>query len=348
MKKINRIKLQEALTIVKPGLSNKDILEQATSFAFLDGRVVTYNDEISISHPVKGVDFKGTVKAEELYGLLSRLSKDQIEVEQDEDEIRILCGRVKAGLQFEKEIKLPLMKLPKEWEELKNPDQFNYFMSLAMQTCSLDMSRPILTCVCVNSDGSILGSDGYRIVRCQGHGSPVEDFLVPATSVYQLVKTKPTLIQLEKSWVHFKNKQGTVFSCRRVNDSYLEPEKIDGILEVTKKEEIIFPAKIEAMLDRGKQFAKQSFAFDETLEIQIKDGKIRMKALSNETKSWIKEKATIKSKASITFKITPALFEDILKYTRVCILDEGGEKVKFTIEDIGGGDCEYLIMLATS
>ena len=54
--KTNKTKLQTALEIVKPGLANKEIIEQSTSFAFLKGKVVTYNDEVSISHPLKGIE----------------------------------------------------------------------------------------------------------------------------------------------------------------------------------------------------------------------------------------------------------------------------------------------------
>ena len=61
---INRQNLQKALEIVKPGLSNKEIIEQTTSFAFIDGKVVTYNDEISICHPVEGLTLEGAVKAD--------------------------------------------------------------------------------------------------------------------------------------------------------------------------------------------------------------------------------------------------------------------------------------------
>ena len=75
--KIATSKIKEALAIVKPALANKEILEQTTSFAFLNGRVVTYNDEISISHPFES-DFEGAVKAEELYGLLSRTTKEEV------------------------------------------------------------------------------------------------------------------------------------------------------------------------------------------------------------------------------------------------------------------------------
>ena len=63
----------QALTIVKPGLSSKDVIEQANSFAFIDGRIITYNDELSISHPIPGLAIEGAIKADVLYGLLSKI-----------------------------------------------------------------------------------------------------------------------------------------------------------------------------------------------------------------------------------------------------------------------------------
>ena len=68
--KLNKTDLQKALEIVKPGLANKEMIEHSTSFAFIGGRVVTYNDEISLSHPVEGLEIEGAIHAEELYKLL--------------------------------------------------------------------------------------------------------------------------------------------------------------------------------------------------------------------------------------------------------------------------------------
>ena len=66
---IKRAELKEALETVKPGLASKEIIEQSTSFAFMGDKVVTYNNKISMSHPVKGLDITGAVKADEMYQL---------------------------------------------------------------------------------------------------------------------------------------------------------------------------------------------------------------------------------------------------------------------------------------
>jgi len=345
--KINKLNLQKALFIVKPGLAHSEVLEQTTSFAFLKGRVVTYNDEISISHPLKGIDFTGAIKAEELYGLLTRLDQEEVQIEKTKNEIKISSGRVKAGLKLEEKVNLPLRKIPKEWIKFKDPTQFVYFLGLAMQTCSTDMSKPKLTCVYVREDGAVIGSDGFRIVYCQGHGTSVKDFLIPASNVREVISILPTHIYLEEGWAHFKNKEGTVISCRRVNDEYVPIDQLEGALKVSKKcEEIEFPKKIEAMLDRGKQFARQNNFSDEIVNIKIDNGKLYMSARADETGSWIEEKASIKSKTEVAFGVTPSLFEKILTMSHTCLLDQKGKKIKFIMNDVFGGDCEYLIMLA--
>ena len=72
--KISRVELLEALEKVKPGLANKELIEQSTSFAFIGDRVVTYNDEISVSHTVKGLEnMRGAIKAKTLYEFLARV-----------------------------------------------------------------------------------------------------------------------------------------------------------------------------------------------------------------------------------------------------------------------------------
>ena len=174
--KIDRQKLQEALAIVKPGLATKELLEQTTSFAFLGTRVVTYNDELSVSHPVEGLDFRGAIKAEELYGLLSRLNKGEVDVELTKKELLIQCGRVKAGLALEREIELPIEEeigLIEDWHSIPDQAQFAKHLKFAMQTCSGDMSQQKLTCVCVRKNGLVQGSDGFRLVQCKGKKMPI-------------------------------------------------------------------------------------------------------------------------------------------------------------------------------
>lgn len=337
--KVNKKELQQALTIVKPGLANKELLEQTTSFAFMDGRVLTYNDEVSVSHPVGEIDFEGAVKAEEIYGLLSKLKKEEVDFETTEDTLEITCGRVKAGLKLEREIRLPIKKIPKKWEVIPDPKKFKEFVGLAMRTCSTDMSRLKLTCVYIG-ESLVIGSDGHKLIKCKGLDLPVDSFLLPASSAVELLKTDPTHMTLEGAWAHFKNKDGTVFSCRLLEDDYVSMDSINSILRFTKLETFKFPDRILEMLGRVHQLAKCKFVLDEWIDITVEDGKIKLYARSEETNSWIEESATMKTLENFNFRISPSLFVTILGMTTMCTISDDKTRVQFTSKD-----WEYVVML---
>lgn len=338
--KINKNSLQEALSIVKPGLATKELLEQTTSFAFINGRVITYNDEISISHPINGTEFTGAIKAEELYGLLTRITHSEIDMEITDDELKIKSGRVKAGLRLETEINLPLQDSPDKWKKIKNAPQFVEYIKLAASTCGTDMSQSKLTCVCVR-DGLVIGSDGQRLIQCTlDEKFPVKDFLIPATNVMELIKIEPTYVQLEEDWIYFKNAKDTIFSCRRVKETYMDQDQIDPHLKIKQKAVIKFPDKILETLSRVMSFSKRDFALEEMIEVAIEDGKATFSAQTENTKSWIKEKISIKCEVDLFFNITPSLFIDILKNTKTCQIDKTMTKGKFILKD----KWEYIVM----
>ncbi len=343
--KINKGQLQEALAIVKPGLAIKELLEQSTSFAFLGNRVATYNDEISISHPVKGLDFRGAIKAEELYGLLSKLNEEEIRIKFKKNELLLSCGKVEAGLKLEEEIILPVedeIGKIKKWKKISNPVQLIKHMEFAMRTCSNDMSQVKLTCICIRKNGLIQGSDGFRLVQCKGEEMSVPDFLISATLVSNIATIMPVEISSNETWVHFRNKEKTIISCRMVNVEYVEQKVINRILKMSSSSAIEFPEKIEHMVDRLKTFAKRDYIFDEQIQVTMIDGQMTMKAEADITKSWVKERAKVNFKGEISFAVTPAVFSDILKETKSCILSDDKCKAKFVAKD---GSWEYMIML---
>lgn len=337
--KVSTKELLDALSVVKPGLANKEILDQTTSFAFLNGKVVTYNDEISISHPLT-IDFEGAVKAEELYGLLGRINKDEVMITGGETELSVSAGKVKAGIRLETEIRLPLKDITTKMVKLPNPKQFCEFVGMAMRTCSNDTSQPKLTCVAIQESGLIMGSDGYRIVYCQGEALPFKSFLLPARNAAEAVKINPTSVSVEKAWVHFKNSKGTIVSCRKMDESYMPEDAIQSILKFNVIGKVEFPQRIDQMLDRVYQFAKRASFIDELVEVEITAGKLTLKANTEDTGSWIKESALVTTDKSVQFIITPSLFKDVMGITRIGVFDKGMQKMKFK-----GAGWQYVLLL---
>lgn len=330
---INKLKLQSALEIVKPGLASKEIIEQATSFAFMEGRVVTYNDEISISHPVEGLDIQGAVKAELLYQLISKLKSEEIEVNIKDSEIILKSGKAKAGLIVQSEISLPLEAIADKGKWKTLPETFCKHLGFCVSSTGKDMSRQVLTCVHVHKeDGQggtawIEASDGRRISKCTFESMPVKTFLIPASSALTVIKMEPTKIAEGKGWIHFKTAEGTVLSCR-IFDKDQFPDT-DWLFDV-KGSHISLPKNIDKVLERASIFSKREHALDEFIDISLSKDEMLIQADADA--GWFKEKLKIQyNGAEITFSVAPYLLKGILAETLDCILSK--EKMKFTGDD---------------
>ncbi len=323
MMKINKKELLEALEVVKPALANKDIdISQATSFAFIDGHVVTYNDEISISHPITNAPVTGAIKANELYELLGKIKKDEIEVEVKENEIRFLSGRGKAGMTLQAEITLPLENVKDRSDWIKLPENIHSDFLFVAQACSKEQSRPVLTCIHIRPDGYIESSDGFSICQIQRKIDVDKPLLIPAASAREAAKLKPVNIALGEGWVHFQSAQGTVLSCRVFEDKYPDTApflKVEGT-------PLTLPKTTLEVLERAAVFAKRDHFLDESIKIKISKKRISFKSESDS--GWYEEDMNMKYDGdTVEFSVTPYLLKRIVSSTQDCVL--GTDKIKF-------------------
>jgi DNA polymerase III sliding clamp (beta) subunit (PCNA family) len=303
--------LLNALELVKPGLAGKEAIEQSTSFVFIKGNIVTYNDSISVSHPLPELLVEGAVPANELYNLLNRIKSEDIEVTVLGNELHINAGKAKAGVSLVDEIKLPLSEIGAidEWQPL--PERFLKGIEMAMYSCSRNLSEPITNCVYVNEKGFVEGTNNYKITHFElQNPMPVPSFLLPSYVVPNLVKLKPIEVSKGDGWVHFRTEQGTVISCRIVDDKYPDTTMVlekSGI-------EIIFPKTIQEMLERACVFSKRENTDLETVEIQIENKTIKVRS-QNES-GWFEEEGNIRYEGgTLCFIISPVLLKEIVKET---------------------------------
>lgn len=313
--KINKTELQKALEIVKPGLANKEIIEQSTSFAFMGDRVVTYNDEISISHPVKGLDLTGAIPAQELYQLLRKTKKDELELSLEGAEILISSGRDKAGLTLSREITLPLdeFTLPEKWKKV--PTNLLSAIKFCSFSCSRDMSRPVLTCVHVRKDGVVEASDSFRITQYQTEKLPVDTLLIPASSAQHLVNLDATEMAEGDGWGHFRTKEGTIFSCRVFADNYPDTSRFF----TAEGTEIKLPKNLGDILDKAGIFAKQDFTLAQKTEITIADNKMTVR--TENVAGWFEAQTNIRYKGDpISLAINPQFLQEIAEKELTCIV----------------------------
>lgn len=331
---INIDKLKTALEIVKPGLASKEIIEQSTSFAFVEGNVVTFNDEISISHPVPDLQLTGAIRADELYQFLNRSTAKEIKVQLTGNEIVFKTPKSRAGLRLQSEISLPLGEIEMAEDFIPLPEGYVQAFKMAMNSTSSDASRPILTCIHLNRD-YVEASDNFQLLRHSVDKANFPKTLIPATSVSALVKLKPTHVSFGESWAHFKNENDTLFSCRVLNDEF---PHIDPFMTVSGVK-VKFPDEMPEILERVRVFTKAEFSADETMEVIFDNGRITVKGSNGH--GWFEERAKVQYKGDpVSFWIAPALLQNILLSYDECTVGEN--QIKFT-----GEGWQYVAMLKT-
>lgn len=317
---INIQELVKALGFVKPGLANKEMIEQTASFMFMRDRVITYNSDISLSAPVENMDLQGAVKAEELYKFLLRLKGEVVKMEQQEGEIVLSSNKSRAGLQLVdigENIKSSIPVIPKnvKWEKL--PENFVSDLSFVMNSCSSDMLRVILTAVHIRKDGKLEASDGYSIAMTNTNTSFVQNIMLPATIAAEVIKIKPIVLSIVDSWVHFKTDQDVILSGRLIEGNYVDTTPH---LKVSGKK-FIFPNTMLEVLERAVVFSKRDIFLDELVTITLSDK--YMTITSKSDTGWFEEMVEVSYEDKpLTFAIPPYILQNILGKTKEAIIGE--------------------------
>jgi DNA polymerase III sliding clamp (beta) subunit (PCNA family) len=315
---INRNELLCALEAVKPGLTAQETIEQGTCFIFQNGTVSTNNDKVSISYPIQNLDFEGAVKAKELLGILHKFKKDEVELTTNE-ELLVKCGKAKAGLRFHSEIKNPVPGMPAtKWKKL--PEDFLRALAFAMGSCGHDNSKPLLTCVHINQEGFIEGTDGFRIAKTMlDYTLPVKTFLIKAEDAANIIKIGAIKITEAEGLVHFKNTEGTVVTCRTfADDTYVNTSQFLKVNGST----FSFPKRTKEILEKAMVFSKRENALLESVEVALSNGSCRI--YSESAHGWFEEETALNSYTGegFTFSIAPYLLKDILSETLSCTISE--------------------------
>lgn len=319
---MNKSELLKALEKVKSGLAQKEAIEQSTSFAFMDNRVVTYNDEISISHPISNLGIQGAIQADKLYGFLNKVTKDEIEIQSTNNQLIITSGRSKAGLAIQQEIRLPLDEITTadQWEPV--PDNFMDALKFTVLSCSNDMSRPVLTCVHVNGQGVVESCDNYRLSVYELGSTLPSTFLLPANSAKELIKFKPNQMAVTEAWAHFKTEAGTVFSCRVFNDTYPDIKPLLAVQGI----ELQLPKTLDKVLDRASVFAKRDHVLDEQIQLTLNDKRLMIRAEADA--GWFEETVNLSYTGDpVTIGIHPNMLRQIVQQTNTAVL--GQQSIKF-------------------
>jgi DNA polymerase III sliding clamp (beta) subunit (PCNA family) len=333
---INRKDLIDALTKVKPGLSQKELIEQSSHFIFEENRIWTYNDQITISQEFES-HLIGAIKADEFYKLLNKLEDENLEISVQEGEFSIQGKTVMAKIKIDPEIKLQPIQTPginsKNWQAL--PKDFTEAISLCLFSASRNMIRPELTCLFITGK-TVLSTDSFRATKREMKSKIKTDFLIPAISAKELVKYNVHKVFVDnKGWLHFTNKEKTTFSCRTFADVKY-PEKVWDFFDI-EGEKINLPDPFESVIDRVSTLITEDFDLDRMVNLVIKDNKLI--CTGKGPYGSVSENINIDYNGkAIEVKVHPGFLMEILKSLNSMII---GERLLFQ-----GENFEHVICLS--
>jgi len=308
---IKTIDLINELESLQKGLSAKETIEQSDCFVFTgDGIVMTYNDNIAATGKTT-LDLEGAVEAQPLLRLLNNTKDETINVEIEDEELRIKGKKFSTGIKLEKEIMLPINDIDIPEDSFKVPSNFSKLAKLACLTASKSTNSGILTCVHIEGN-RIESCDNDRITICyMDDDYDFDEVLIPANNLTQIVKENIIgMVVVNNAWVHFKTDEGFIYSTRVFPADYVDLQE-----HIPDKEgrSIELPAEIESIINRADVFGLDETSKSKFAHIQIKKGKLVVS--TNNQNGWFKERVKIKSDENISFSINTDFLRDVLKMT---------------------------------
>lgn len=313
--KVNREDFFGKLQSVQPGLTSKEVIEQSSCFVFVPGMIMTFNDEVSCRVPYDhfGKDFKGAVKAKPLLDLLAKLPEDELELEMDGAELLVTGAKRESGIRMEKEIMSAAssVEIPgeKDWKTM--PDTFSEGLEIVIACAGDDESRFNMTCVHLTPK-YIEACDNLQMARYRMKLG-VEECIVKAKSLKQVNTLGMTEIAQTAKWLHFRNGNGLVLSCRL----YKEDKGGELYPNLT---EVLNVSGVDATLPGGlgeEVERAQIFSGDEKVLIELRAGKIRVKGQG--ASGWFRSTRKIEYDGpAMEFLMSPKLLIGLTKKYSAC------------------------------
>lgn len=262
---IQKKTLLESLKACMPGIeSGNATLEGADLFVFANGKIFTYNDNVSVTVPIhdegmieEGVT--GCVRAEEFFKVVSKFPGDEIKFAKGGENSWVLkCGKAKAEmtlLEFDYGMRMKNVEVDEDgWKEL--PEDFGY----ALNVCKMSVNKTTYGGIYF-AKNNVFSTDGNQINTYNfADGVDLPEVWVSDKCVAELLKMKKFVsMQVQNNWAHFKGEDGTVFSVKLLNVEGYPVQAIGRVMGSTEKTTAAFngtfPVELFKAIDRAASFA---------------------------------------------------------------------------------------------
>jgi DNA polymerase III sliding clamp (beta) subunit (PCNA family) len=306
--KVHRDSFIQKLESVQYGLSRREVVDQCSCFAFRNGWVYTFNDEVTCkTKSLLPKEFSAAVPAYPLLAMLKKWKEEEVAVRVGDGEVTFVGKNRKSSHNVEKEIFLPIDKLerPEAWRPV--PSNFGTAISLVQETASQDEKTTILTSLHF-TDGFVESTDQIQITRFEIETGIEKPYTVRRASIKDIVSLDMTETAETPAWVHFRNPVGVYFSCRRYVEEF---PKLDKFLADDGGVTTLLPKGIVEAAEKAMEFSKENID-DPSVEVSMRAGllRIRGKGVSG---SFEEVKKVAYDGPPIKFRIPPQILSEIAK-----------------------------------
>lgn len=308
--KIQTSELLKILNVLKPGLTTKEFVVQATHYLFTGDTIATYNDRICISYPFH-TDFVCSVRSTELIEIIGSVKEAEVDITLKDNKLKVVTPTTKAQLSATLDPMLidlvHTLKLGDlQWTEL--PTKFKDGIFLCMFSASKDVSLKHLATVGV-SGNTIVSSDNVRVSRYTLDTPLNATFLLPQSCATELVKFNICEYCIQDSWAHFLDNNDVTFSCRISLATYPD---VASFFDVDSNGiELVFPEGTKDLVDSLLVMADGQFTLDKSISVTIENNV--MVCRSEKQLGYLEKSLPITYNGDpLQFAINPIFFSQVL------------------------------------
>lgn len=321
--KIKTKKLNTIFEKIKPGLAQKDIIEQAKNIVFDGKYIFTYSGNIGVFFPFK-TDFVCSVPAQELIKIVSEILDEEIDIEFLENSLKLSGKNIEVELNvLINDIQDSDKMVNQDVRFYKLPENFQQGIDLCSFAVSKDVSSYLNGIYVIEEN--MFGSDDLRISYFEMKSEVKKSFLIPLSSVLSLKGFELKKYGVKDGWIFFKDFDDVLFCSRLLELDYSDPSQY---FEFEGKQ-IIFPEDMRMLVEKAEILSEGDFDIDKKITVKIKNNKVTCIGENDIGKIHTFAKMIVDT--NIEFIINPIFFKRILSETNSAKIK--GDRIMFETEN---------------
>lgn len=325
------------LNDTNPGLQvgKVDILDQSASYVFLNGKIITYCEDIACRRR-SGLpkEAQGAVSAKKFLAMLKRYPDEDITLEFHKKSIVFSGLSKRTGFHLESKIEIPvaLIDTPKTWREINS--DFTDAVGMVQDCATSNHTAFTLTCLHI-TPRFIEAFDNDQACRYRIDTGMERPILVKRDAIKFVTQYDFTEIAETKKWLHFKTPTGMIYSIRRLVKEAADFIDLTPIFK-SKGVPMKLPKSLKGVNERANEISSSNK--DKNLvDVTLQDGRMQIKAFGD-TGFHIESKGVSYKGPPVSFKVSPLLLIKLIdRYTNCEI---GDLKMKVT-----GDSFRYVVSL---